>query len=356
MDRYLGGEEIAHETLTDDLEKAVARASFHPVVPVCSVTRRRVRRAARPRRRRLPVAARAPVARGVHPGRQGRPNRSAGDPRGALVAEVVKTSSDQYVGRVSLVRVFSGTLTADDARPRVRPLHVVLLRRQRPRGPRRGREDRLPVLPLRRRRTSPADRRGRRRPRARSASSAAPRPATPCPRSSEPRVLQAVVDARAAAAGRDRGEEQGRRGQAVAGAGPARRRGPEPARREQPRDPPAGAVDAWARPTPTCSSRDWRTATPSTSRPSRSWCRCARRSAGQGKGLGRHVKQSGGHGQYAVCHIEVEPLPEGGGFRVRRQGRRRRGAAAVHPLGREGRARPDGARASAPATRWSTCG
>jgi elongation factor G len=36
--------------------------------------------------------------------------------------------------------------------------------------------------------------------------------------------------------------------------------------------------------------------------------------AGPGKGLGRHVKQSGGHGQYAVCHIEVEPLPEGGGF------------------------------------------
>lgn len=32
------------------------------------------------------------------------------------------------------------------------------------------------------------------------------------------------------------------------------------------------------------------------------------------KGLGRNVKQSGGHGQYAVCNIDVEPLPRGGGF------------------------------------------
>ncbi|MGQ0678415.1 MAG: elongation factor G [Actinomycetota bacterium] len=33
-----------------------------------------------------------------------------------------------------------------------------------------------------------------------------------------------------------------------------------------------------------------------------------------GKAVGRHVKQSGGHGQYAVCNLEIEPLERGAGF------------------------------------------
>src|SRR5205807_4503476 len=32
------------------------------------------------------------------------------------------------------------------------------------------------------------------------------------------------------------------------------------------------------------------------------------------KAEGRHVKQSGGHGQYGVCVIEVEPTGRGEGF------------------------------------------
>ncbi|WP_310961870.1 elongation factor G-like protein EF-G2 [Nocardioides terrisoli] len=117
MDRYLGGEQIDEAVLVDDLERAVARGSFHPVVPVCATTGVGLAEL-------LDLCVRAFPAPGEHTcpevftpaGATADP--LACDPSGPLVAEVVKTSSDPYVGRVSLVRVFSGALDAD------LPVHV----------------------------------------------------------------------------------------------------------------------------------------------------------------------------------------------------------------------------------------
>lgn len=118
MDRYLEGEQIDVPTLIGDLERAVARGTFFPVLaaaPAADGARQGigtvellelvVRGFPTPLERETPeVTTIDGHARALKPC----------DPDGPLVAEVVKTSSDPYVGRVSLVRVFSGTLRADD--------------------------------------------------------------------------------------------------------------------------------------------------------------------------------------------------------------------------------------------------
>ena len=109
MERYLEGEAIDTATLITDLEKAVARGSFHPVVPVCASSGTGL-----PELLELivggfpsPVEHPLPAVHGVD-GSAHAPLTA--DPAGPLAAEVVRTSADAYVGRVSLVRVFSGTL------------------------------------------------------------------------------------------------------------------------------------------------------------------------------------------------------------------------------------------------------
>ena len=69
---------------------------------------------------------------------------------------------------------------------------------------------------------------------------------------------------------------------------------------------------------------------------------------------GKFVRQSGGKGQYGHVVFTVEPQEPGKGLRVRRRDQGRRGAARVHPGGREGRQRQRCPTACWPATRWST--
>ena len=117
MDRYLAGDELAVADLVADLETAVARGHFHPVLCVAPLTGVGV-----PELLDLLVSAfPCPMEHGcpevTRPDGRSAPSLTC-DPDGPLVAEVVKTTTDPYVGRVSLVRVFSGTLRPDI------PIHV----------------------------------------------------------------------------------------------------------------------------------------------------------------------------------------------------------------------------------------
>ncbi|MER6623392.1 elongation factor G-like protein EF-G2 [Streptomyces sp. NPDC000931] len=117
MDRYLGGEQVDVETLIEDLERAVARGVFFPVLAAAP--------AADGARQGLGTVELLELVTGGFPTPlehgtpsvttvDGRPRElKPCDPDAPLVAEVVKTSSDPYVGRLSLIRLFSGTLRAD---------------------------------------------------------------------------------------------------------------------------------------------------------------------------------------------------------------------------------------------------
>ncbi|MBO4163873.1 elongation factor G-like protein EF-G2 [Micromonospora antibiotica] len=112
MDRYLDGEEIDTDVLVTDLERAVARGHFHPVTPVCAATGvgLDVLLDALVSAFPSPLEREVPAVTGV----DGSPRPPLHcDPDGPLVAEVVRTTVDRHVGRVCLVRVFSGTLRPD---------------------------------------------------------------------------------------------------------------------------------------------------------------------------------------------------------------------------------------------------
>jgi elongation factor G len=112
MDRYLSGEEIDPKVLIEDLEKAVARGSFYPVLAASSPQRIGMLELLEVMTEAFPSPAEHPLPAVTTP--DGKPvSGLTSDPKGPLLAEVIKTTSDPYVGRISLVRVFSGTLRPD---------------------------------------------------------------------------------------------------------------------------------------------------------------------------------------------------------------------------------------------------
>ncbi|MBR8743621.1 elongation factor G-like protein EF-G2 [Nocardiopsis sp. MG754419] len=112
MERYMEGGALDPDLLIADLKLAVAAGGLHPVLALSPTRGVGVRELLRELPLSCPDPTRRPFPAVVRP--DGRPIEGLScDPDGPLVAEVLSTTSDPYVGRVSLVRVFSGTLTPD---------------------------------------------------------------------------------------------------------------------------------------------------------------------------------------------------------------------------------------------------
>lgn len=112
LDRYLEGEDIDFQVIETALLTAVANASFHPVIPLSVHSGAGVDVLLHLIEAAFPPPTRRPSPKAYTI--QGAPGPEiTADPDGPLVAEVVKTTSDAYVGSVALVRVFSGTLRQD---------------------------------------------------------------------------------------------------------------------------------------------------------------------------------------------------------------------------------------------------
>ncbi|MER6877441.1 elongation factor G, partial [Amycolatopsis sp. NPDC000673] len=305
MDRYLGGEEIAEDVLIADLETAVARGSFHPVIPVCATSGIGLAEVLDGIVRAFPSPLEHQPPGVTSPDGTAHAALSA-DPAGPLAAEVVRTAVDSYVGRVSLVRVFSGTLRPEN------PVHVS--------GhglTERGHEDhdtdeRVAHL------YSPLGANLREVPfcvagdlcaltKVGSAETGDTVSSPDDPLLMKPwRMPEPLLPVAVVAKSRSDEDTLSRNlSRLVAG---------DPTLRLE-RNAETGQLVLW------CMGEAHSEVVLSRLRAGGADVgtepvRISLRStfAKSARGHGRHVKQSGGHGQFAVCDIEVEPLPRGGGF------------------------------------------
>ncbi|GAA4101405.1 elongation factor G-like protein EF-G2 [Actinomadura miaoliensis] len=312
MDRYLAGEEIDVKALIQDLETAVARGSFYPVLATA------VPHGADPgpvvgMLELLEVITQAfpsPLEHGIPTVTAidgDSPKQVRCDPDGPLVAEIIKTASDPYVGRISLVRVFSGTLRPDtvvhlsghgledrghedhDVDERVGALSSPLGKHQRPVSACVA-GDICAVAKLGRAETGDT----------------LSDPGTPmvmAPWTMPDPLLPVAIQARSKA---DEDKLSQALGRLVA---------EDPTLRLENNSETRQLV-LWCMGEAHADVLIDRLSARYGVEVERIDLRIPLRETfgGPAKGLGRHVKQSGGHGQYGICHIEVEPLPSGAGF------------------------------------------
>jgi elongation factor G len=286
MDRYLGGEEIAPTDLIPDLEQAVAAGRLFPVLAGAAT-------------RNVGVAELLEVCTQAFPSPTERPaveGRRA-DPDGPLAAYVFKTISDPYVGRMNLFRVVSGTFLPDST-----VLNAV-----------KGKEERVGhLLTVRGKAQEPADKvvAGDIGAVAKLADTATgdtlcakddpvvlPAPSMPDP------LLPIAI------APKSRGDEE------KLSSGLGRTEAEDLTLRVE-RNPETKQTILWG--------MGENHIEVTLERLKRKYgvevvqvpllLPYKETFTAPVKALGRHVKQSGGHGQYAICNIEVEPLPRGSGF------------------------------------------
>nr|BFD85893.1 elongation factor G-like protein EF-G2 [Streptomyces sp. Xyl84] len=311
MDRYLGGEQVDVETLIKDLERAVARGVFFPVLaaaPAAEGARQGIGTVELleliVRGFPTPLEREAPAVTTVD-GRPREPLPCA--PDGPLAAEVVKTSSDPYVGRVSLVRVFSGTLRPEetvhvsghgltdrghedhDVDERIGALATPFGKQQRP-VTHAVAGDLVSVAKLTRAETG-------------DTLSAKDDPLLMAPWEMPDPLLPLAIQAHSKA-------DEDKLSQGL-----ARLVAEDPTMRlEQNQD--THQVVLWclgeAHADVALERLRSRYGVQVDVVPHRVSLR--ETFASRAAGRGRHVKQSGGHGQYAICEIEVEPLPGGSGI------------------------------------------
>jgi len=306
MDAYLSGEQIDPKSLIEDLETAVARGSFYPVLAASSPHGIGLDEL-------LEVITQAFPAPQEHPlpavtTLDGKPVTGIeSDPDGPLLAEVVKTTSDPYVGRISLVRVFSGTLRPDvvvhvsghgladrghadhDTDERVGALTSPLGKQQRPVASCPA-GDICAVAKLTSAETG-------------DTLSSKERPLLMDPWAVPEPLLPVAITAKSKA-------DEDKMSQSL-----ARLVAEDPTLRMEMNAETRQLVlwcmgEAHADLLLDRLSSRYGVAVETTE------LRVPLREtvAGKAQGLGRNVKQTGGHGEFGICHIEVEPLPSGSGF------------------------------------------